>query len=199
MPTILAVSGSPSPVSSTHQVLTLAAERLAARGHRVESLAVRTLPAAELLRADLSNPRLADAAALFAAADAVVLATPVYKAGCSGLLKSFLDVLPQFGLAGKVVLPLATGGSLAHVLALDYGLRPVLMSMKPRAISESFFVHAGGIRKGPCGFAGLEPETEALLHEATDTFADLVESLTESTADGVTGATAPAVRLVSAA
>lgn len=191
MPTILAVSGSPSPVSSTHQVLTLAADRLARRGHRVETLAVRTLPAAELLRAEVNHPRLADAAEQFARADAVVLATPVYKAGYSGLLKSFLDVLPQFALEGKVVLPLATGGSLAHVLALDYGLRPVLMSMKPRAVSESFFVHAGGIRKGPGGFAGLEPDTETLLHEATDKFADLVESLTE--------AATPTVRLVPAA
>ncbi|MCT9087686.1 NADPH-dependent FMN reductase [Streptomyces sp. ASQP_92] len=191
MATILAVSGSPSPVSSTHQVLTLAADRLAGRGHRVETLAVRTLPAAELLRADVHHPQLAAAAEQFARADAIVLATPVYKAGYSGLLKSFLDVLPQFALEGKVVLPLATGGSLAHVLALDYGLRPVLMSMKPRAVSESFFVHAGGIRKGPGGFAGLEPDTQSLLHQATDTFAHLVEHLT--------GATAPAVRLVPAA
>ena len=191
MPTILAVSGSPSPVSSTHQVLTLAADRLAGRGHRVETLAVRTLPAAELLRADLDHPQLADAAEQFAGADAIVLATPVYKAGYSGLLKSFLDVLPQFALEGKVVLPLATGGSLAHVLALDYGLRPVLMSMKPRAVSESFFVHAGGIRRGPGGFAGLEPDTDALLREATDKFADLVESLAE--------AATPTVRLVPAA
>ncbi|MEV8522916.1 NADPH-dependent FMN reductase [Streptomyces sp. NPDC052000] len=182
MPTILAVSGSPSPVSSTHQVLTLASDRLAGRGHRVETLAVRTLPAAELLRAEVDHPQLADAAARFARADAIVLATPVYKAGCSGLLKSFLDVLPQFALEGKVVLPLATGGSLAHVLALDYGLRPVLMSMKPKAIAESFFVHAGGIRKGPGGFAGLEPDTLALLHGATDTFAELVESLAEGPA-----------------
>ncbi len=185
MATILAVSGSPSPVSSTHQVLTLAADRLAGRGHRVETLAVRTLPAAELLRADVQHPQLAEAADQFARADAIVLATPVYKAGYSGLLKSFLDVLPQFALEGKVVLPLATGGSLAHVLALDYGLRPVLMSMKPRAVSESFFVHAGGIRKGPGGFAGLEPDTEALLHEATDTFAGLVESLTQAALSSV--------------
>src|SRR5256885_12419558 len=41
----------------------------------------------------------------------VVVATPIYKASYSGVLKSFLDLLPQFGLAGKVVLPLATGGT----------------------------------------------------------------------------------------
>ncbi|MEV7401209.1 NADPH-dependent FMN reductase [Streptomyces sp. NPDC091267] len=195
MPTILAVSGSPSPVSSTHHVLTLAAERLAARGHRVDTLAVRSLPPAPLLAADTAHPEIAAALDRFAEADAVVVATPVYKAGCSGLLKSFLDVLPQFALEGKVVLPLATGGSLAHVLALDYGLRPVLMSMKPRAVAESFFVHAGGIRKGAGGAAFLEPTVSSLLDEATDRFAGLLESLSERDA----AHTLPHRRLVSAA
>ncbi len=56
----------------------------------------------------------------------MVIGTPVYKAAYSGLLKSLLDLLPQYALAGKTVLPLATGGSTAHVLAIDYALRPVL-------------------------------------------------------------------------
>lgn len=38
----------------------------------------------------------------------VILATPVYKAAYTGLLKAFLDLLPQDGLAGKIVLPIAT-------------------------------------------------------------------------------------------
>jgi FMN reductase len=49
-------------------------------------------------------------------------------------------VLPQFALAGKAVLPVATGGSVAHVLALDYALRPVLQSMGARHIVQSHFV-----------------------------------------------------------
>jgi FMN reductase len=174
MPTILAVSGSPSPVSFTHRVLTLAAERLRERGHRVDTLAVRDLPAAALLAGDTADPRLAQAAARLAGADAVVLATPVYKAGCSGLLKAFLDVLPQHALADKVVLPLATGGSPAHVLALDYGLRPVLMSMRPAVVAESFFVHADRPRQGP---GGLDPETSTRLDGVTGRFAALVDAL----------------------
>ena len=64
----------------------------------------------------------------------------MYKAAYSGLLKTFLDVLPQFGLRGKVVLPIATGGSLAHVLAIDYALRPVLNSLDPVHIVSGLFV-----------------------------------------------------------
>jgi FMN reductase len=70
----------------------------------------------------------------------VVIATPIYKAAYSGALKAFLDLLPQFGLTGKVVLPLATGGSLAHVLAIDYALRPVLSSLNPLHVVTGLFV-----------------------------------------------------------
>ncbi|GAB2803269.1 hypothetical protein GCM10027073_39690 [Streptomyces chlorus] len=92
-------------------------------------LDVRTLPAEALLGADFRHPAITGAAALFERADAVVIGTPVHKAAYSGLLKSLLDLLPQYALAGKSVLPLATGGSTAHVLAIDYALRPVLSSM----------------------------------------------------------------------
>ncbi|MBY8345146.1 MULTISPECIES: NADPH-dependent FMN reductase [Streptomyces] len=181
MPTILAVSGSPSPVSLTHRVLTRAAERLGGRGHLVDVLAVRALPSGPLLAADTAHAEIDSAVRQFTQADAVVLATPVYKAGYSGLLKTFLDLLPQFALDGKVVLPLATGGSLAHVLALDYGLRPVLMSMKPAAVAESLFVHA----------EQAEADTaRAQLDAATDRFAELVEALHRPTRRHLTPAAA---------
>lgn len=45
------------------------------------------------------------------------------------MLKVFLDLLPQFALQGKLVLPMATGGSPNHMLALDYALRPVLLGL----------------------------------------------------------------------
>jgi FMN reductase len=76
---------------------------------------------------------------MVADADAVVIATPVYKASFSGLLKVFLDLLPQDGLAGKLVLPLATGGSQSHMLALDYALRPVLHALDARHVLTSIY------------------------------------------------------------
>jgi NADPH-dependent FMN reductase len=44
----------------------------------------------------------------------LIIATPIFKASYSGLLKVFLDLLPQFVLAGKAILPIATGGSVHH-------------------------------------------------------------------------------------
>ena len=49
-----------------------------------------------------------------------MVATPIYKASYSGLLKLFLDALSPDALRGKTVLPLATAGNSAHLLALDY-------------------------------------------------------------------------------
>jgi FMN reductase len=43
------------------------------------------------------------------------------------------------GLAGKVVLPIATGGSQSHLLALDYALRPVLQALEAKQVLASIF------------------------------------------------------------
>lgn len=103
-------------------------------------LSIRDLPAEALLHANTSDPKIAEALSLVESAAGIVIATPIFKAAYSGLLKCMLDLLPQFALAGKAVLPIATGGSVAHVLALDYGLRPVLQSMGARHIVQSHFV-----------------------------------------------------------
>jgi FMN reductase len=137
---VLAVSGSPMEVSRSAVLLGHVAGFLEERGHTVDRLAVRDLPAEALLHADFGAPALVDSAERLARADGLVVATPVYKAAFSGILKAWLDLMPQFGLAGKAVLPLATGGSAAHALALDYALRPVLTSMDARHVVNGFLV-----------------------------------------------------------
>ncbi len=136
---ILLIAGSPSAPSRSSRLLQYAGEQLALRGHRVEYLQVRDLPAQALLHAEFGSAELKAAQARVAGADAVIIGTPVYKAAYSGLLKAFLDVLPQDGLAGKLVLPLATGGSQSHMLALDYALRPVLSSLSARHVLPSIY------------------------------------------------------------
>lgn len=138
--TILTLSGSPSATSRSHRILQHIAAELRARGERVDSLAVRDLPAAALFAADTKDPAIANAIGRVAEARAVIVATPVYKAAYSCVLKTFLDLLPQDGLAGKTILPLATGGSLAHTLALDYALKPVLSALGSRHLLASIYV-----------------------------------------------------------
>jgi FMN reductase len=140
MALIVTISGSPSATSRTTALALHVGAQLAGRGFEVRSIGVRDFDPAALLHARVDDPGIRDAVALVAAADAVVIATPVYKAAYTGVLKAFLDLLPQFGLTGKTVLPLATGGSIAHVLAIDYGLRPVLASLGALHIVNGLFV-----------------------------------------------------------
>ena len=136
---ILLLAGSPSIPSRSTRLLQHAGEKLALPGHRYSTLHVRDLPAQALLHADFRSVDLNAATSQVAQADAIIIATPVYKEAYSGILKTFLDVLPQDGLAGKLVLPLATGGSQSHMLALDYALRPVLSSLSPRHVLPSIY------------------------------------------------------------
>ncbi|MER8188226.1 NADPH-dependent FMN reductase [Kitasatospora sp. NPDC094015] len=171
MATVLSVSGSPSATSRTTRLLRHVDARLTAYGHRVVPFEVRSLPADALLAGDVSHPELARAIELFAEADGVVIGTPVYKAAYSGLLKTLLDVLPQYALRDRTVLPLATGGSTAHVLAVDYALRPVLSAMGAGHVTQGWFVLDRHIGVRDDGSTELVPETEAQLAPVVEDFA----------------------------
>ncbi|GGS46612.1 NADPH-dependent FMN reductase [Streptomyces griseoviridis] len=170
MALVLSVSGSPSPTSRTARLLRHLDDRLRAQGHEVVPLDVRTLPAEALLGADFRHPAIVEATARFERADGVVIGTPVYKAAYSGLLKSLLDLLPQYALADKTVLPLATGGSTAHVLAIDYALRPVLSSMGAAHIVPGWFTLDRSLAVGEDGSLTVAPDTARALAEVTDRF-----------------------------
>jgi FMN reductase len=132
---ILLIAGSPSEQSRSSALLDSVSHRLALRsGFVVDRLNIRELPAQALLLAEWGHPAIAAAIAQVARARAIVVATPVYQAAYSGLLKVLLDLLPQTALKETTVLPLATGGSPHHMLALDYTLRPVLQSLSARHI-----------------------------------------------------------------
>ncbi|MFM9593683.1 NADPH-dependent FMN reductase [Streptomyces scabiei] len=170
MATVLSVSGSPSVSSRTAKLVRHLDARLAAQGHEVVPLDIRTIPAEALLGADFRHPAVVEAAELFDRADGIVIATPVYKAAYSGVLKALLDLLPQYALTGKTVLPLATGGTTAHVLAIDYALRPVLSSMGARHIVPGWFTLDKDIAVGEDGKVTVAPATAEALGQVVDQF-----------------------------
>ncbi|MFD7296464.1 NADPH-dependent FMN reductase [Streptomyces sp. NPDC059897] len=170
MATVLSVSGSPSATSRTGRLLRHLDRQLAAQGHDVIPFDVRTVPAEALLGADPRHPAIVEAGELFARADGVVVGTPVYKASYSGVLKALLDLLPQYALAGKTVLPLATGGSVAHVLAIDYALRPVLSSMGAAHIVQGWFTLDKDISVREDGTLALAPAVTEALYPIVDQF-----------------------------
>ena len=175
MATVLSVSGSPSPASRTTRLLHHVGAQLTEWGHKVTTLQVRALPAEALLGADFAHPAVAEAIRLVKQADGVVIGTPVYKAAYSGLLKSFLDLLPQYALSGKTVLPLATGGTTAHVLAIDYALRPVLSAMGASHITPGWFVLDKHLAVAEGGTLTIEPGTAGTLTRVIAEFAGALD------------------------
>jgi FMN reductase len=143
---VVAISGSPSPTSKTAMLAELILRHLQVQGISVRHHRISAIAPEILLRGVTSDAVLAGMIADLEAAHGIIIATPIYKASYSGMLKCFLDILPQFALAGKAILPVGTGGSVAHVLALDYALRPVLQSMGARHIVQSHFVPEAGMR-----------------------------------------------------
>ncbi len=137
---VVAISGSPSANSKTAMLTDLILRHLETAGMSVIHHRVAAISPDVLLRGTINDPLLSQMIIDVEAAHGIVIATPIYKASYSGMLKCFLDVLPQFAMAGKALLPVGTGGSVAHVLALDYALRPVLQSMGARHIVQSHFV-----------------------------------------------------------
>jgi FMN reductase len=136
---VVAIQGSPSAVSRSGSLLALALSRLQAVGGHGHVISLRELPAEALLQAQADDALIRQAVAEVAQAQVVLIATPIYKAAYSGLLKVFLDLLPQDALRGKTVLPLATGGSIGHLLAIEYALKPVLSALGARDILDPVF------------------------------------------------------------
>jgi FMN reductase len=58
-----------------------------------------------------------------------VVASPVYKATYTGLLKAFLDRIGHGELHDVVVVPLMVGGAPQHALAVEVYLRPLLAEL----------------------------------------------------------------------
>ena len=136
---VVLLSGSPSARSRTELLLEYVSRHLQAQGLEVSLLKVRDFPAEALLHADFASAAVQQLQATVASADGLVVATPVYKASFTGALKVLLDLLPERALAHKVVLPLASGGSPAHLLAVDYALKPVLAALKAQEMLPGVF------------------------------------------------------------
>ncbi len=168
---VLLIAGSPSERSRSSALLDAVSQRLAVRDASVDRLLIRDLSPQALLLADVAHRSLQQALDAVAAARTIVVATPVYKAAYSGVLKLFLDVLPQSAFKGKAVLPLATGGSPNHMLALDYALRPVLQSLAARHILPGVYATDAQVSLTPEGAYTVDAELSRRLDDAVDNLA----------------------------
>ena len=99
-----------------------------------------------------------------------------YKALCESTgLNPVAQPFEYLVLKGKTVLPLATGGSPHHMLALDYALRPVLQSLGAKNILPGIYATDAQVIVTPEGGYQVAEDIGARLDEAVDTL--VVENL----------------------
>ncbi|WP_369372080.1 NAD(P)H-dependent oxidoreductase [Promicromonospora sp. Populi] len=159
-PTVVVVSGNPRPGSRTLGAAEAAAHRIAAvlQIDDVVTVDLATF-AGEILTPE--HPTADAAKARLANATVAVIATPVYKAAYTGLLKSFLDLYGNDGLAGVVAVPLVVSGNPAHALAGEVHLRPVLVELGATVPARSLTVTEAQL-------ADLDGAIESWLQRASE-------------------------------
>ncbi|WP_411870063.1 NADPH-dependent FMN reductase [Vulcanococcus limneticus] len=157
MTRVLLINGSPAAVSRSSALLSHARGALEAAGLEVSQTSILDYPADDLVQARYGSDSFATFIEEVAAASGIIVSTPIYKASFSGGLKALLDILPQEALLGKAILPLASAGTISHLLAIDYALKPVLSVLGARDIEQGVFAVDDQFEKVDGGYT-LKPE-----------------------------------------
>jgi FMN reductase len=145
--TLVVVTAGTSDPSSTRMLADRTAQRVAAlAGERGAAVRTRVIDLRELasdittaLTSQLVTPKLQQAVDVLGAADGVIAAAPVYKAGPSGLFTSFFHVLDNDLLIGKPVVLAATAGTARHALVVDDQMRPLFAYLRTLPVPTSLF------------------------------------------------------------
>lgn len=175
MPTIVIISGSPNKSSRLNGINEYAANYLQQEGVQVEWIHVSDLPAKDLITANFKSEAVQAANAKLETADALIVSSQVYKASYTGVLKTYLDLIPQKGLAGKISLPLFLGGSTSHLLAIDYALKPVLSALGGRILLGGVYVVDGQVQKNEDGTLEIDKSVTERLDNALNELIDTVK------------------------
>ncbi|WP_273653316.1 NADPH-dependent FMN reductase [Cellulomonas fimi] len=185
-PSVVALVGNPRPASRTRSTAEHVAGRLlphlGADPAGPTTDGVTTVDLADVAGELFAAERPAADAALrtVAAAGVLVVATPVYKASYTGLLKAFLDGYGPDGLAGVVGVPLVVTGSPAHALVGEVHLRPLLVELGATVPTRALVVTETDLRDP----AALDAVVDRWLDRAAEPLrravrdaADLAEAL----------------------
>ena len=123
-PNVVAVVGNQRPDSRTLSLASGIADGLADQLGDVPSVAI------DLVNLPLGNGRFdPELNALIRTAQVVIAASPTVMGSYSGLLKLFLDGLPEAALLGKTSIPLMIARQARHAMAADVHLRPALLEL----------------------------------------------------------------------
>lgn len=144
---LVVVSAGTSDPSSTRlladrvagRVTALASKRAQTVGTTVIELRELASEIANALVSGHIGPKLQNAVATLRHADGIVASTPVYKAGASGLLTSFFQILDNDLLIAKPVVLAATAGTARHALVVDDQMRGLFAYLRTVVVPTSLF------------------------------------------------------------
>jgi FMN reductase len=144
---LVVVSAGTGDPSSTRLLADRIAERAAAlgAGHgnmvTVSNVELRDITAdvTTALTSQLVTPKMQQAVTALGEADGIVAATPVYKAGPSGLFVSFFHALDNDLIIAKPVVLAATAGTARHALVADDQMRPMFAYLRALTAPTSVF------------------------------------------------------------
>ena len=131
---------------------------------------------AQAIVSGFPGARLQAAIELLAGADAVIASTPVYKAGISGLFKSFADVLDNDLLIAKPVILAATAGTPRHAMVVDEQLRPLFAFLRAMPVPTSLFAAPDDWGSSTLGDRITRAATELTLYLGSGVGASIADS-----------------------
>jgi FMN reductase len=144
---LVVVSAGTGDPSSTRLLADRIADRAAAiaagRGNTmtVSGIELRdiTTDISTSLTSQLITPKMQQAVTALGEADGIVAATPVYKAGPSGLFISFFHALDNDLIIAKPVALAATAGTARHALVADDQMRPMFAYLRALTAPTAVF------------------------------------------------------------
>lgn len=173
---VLMIVGAATPPGRLAAAIAMAAEA----GRAIQDVTVEVLNLAEApieicdgRPLDKHNEATQRAVGSIEAANAALIAAPVYRASYPGVLKNLLDVAPVSSLQNKPVGILAMGGSPHHFLGVDWQLRQVLGWFGALVTPTSVYITGSDFKDGQLAGESARKDLAAL----TQTLVTLARAL----------------------
>jgi FMN reductase len=167
VPKLVAVVGSVTPPGRLSQAMELALEIASTRSDcsaSLVNLADYRISFADGRPLDRLEDDSAHVVGQIVAADAVLLASPVYRGSFTGALKNLLDLAPVEALRGKPVGIVAMGATLHHYLGVDWHLRAVLAWFGALVLPTSVYLESAHFKDGKLADSNARTSLFDLVH-----------------------------------
>jgi FMN reductase len=99
-------------------------------------------------------------------ADLLIVGSPIYKGGYTGLFKHFFDLIDPLDLVGTPVILTATGGSLHYALALEHQFRPLFSFFRAHTLSTAVYAVESDFESGALASESVKNRINITASEA---------------------------------